>query len=153
MTRKSPSLKSRKTVSPLLGTLLQTEPAPPAANQPHLLKAYVALDALHRGSATPGLLTILGQHFLVAERLCVMGYLTAALRAIREGHAALVRVDLAAEGGPTRHAARDDYLILCRAVSVYEQQLRQASHRAVLDAEYTALQTLLQAHSACTVPA
>jgi hypothetical protein len=136
-----------------MGALLQTESTPPASSQPHLLKSYVALDALHRGAATPGLLTVLGQQFLIAERLCLLGYMTDALRGIREGHAALVRVDLAAEGGPTRHATDEDYLILCRAVAIFEQQLRRAPHRTVLDAELQALELLLKVHSASTAEA
>ena len=121
-----------------------------------LLQPYVALDVLCRGKGSSGIITILGQHLIISEQLCRAGFEPAQLGPIRQGHAALVRIDGQAKEdgragfepaqlGPIRQghaalvridgqakedgswiAAGNDYEALRDALQVYDRQLTNA---------------------------
>ncbi|WP_126223336.1 hypothetical protein [Burkholderia ambifaria] len=112
----------RKTVSPLLGKLMATEVEPSLL----LLQPYVALDVLCRGKGSSGIITILGQHLIISEQLCRAGFEPAQLGPIRQGHAALVRIDGQAKEDGSWIAAGNDYEALRDALQVYDRQLSNA---------------------------
>lgn len=99
----------------------ETEPNPLL-----LLQPYVALDVLYRGKGTSGVVTILGQHLIISEQLCRAGFEQAQLGPVRQGHAALVRIDGQAKEDGTWVAAGPDYEALRDALQVYDRQLRMA---------------------------
>ena len=121
----------RKTVSPLLGKLMAAEAEP----NPLLLKPYVALDALYRGKGSSGVVTMLGQHLIMSEQLCLAGFEQAQLAPVRQGHAALVRIDGHAKAGGAWIAEGQDYEALRHALQVYERQLRVAPSMQVRTAQ------------------
>ena len=123
MSRKSSTRNPvRNTVSPLLSKLLAVEAEP----NPLLLQPYVALDVLHRGKGSFGVVAILGQHLIVSEQLCQAGFEQAQLGAIRLGHAALVCIDSQAEESGVWIADGKEYEALRNALLVYDRQLRVA---------------------------
>jgi len=113
----------RKTISPLLGKLMATEAAPNLL----LLQPYVALDVLCRGKGSSGVVTILGQHLIISEQLCRAGFERTQLGPIRQGHAALVRIDGQAKEGGSWRAEGQDYEALRDALQVYDRQLSSAA--------------------------
>ncbi|TCG06701.1 hypothetical protein BZM27_24440 [Paraburkholderia steynii] len=128
----------RKAVSPLLGKLMAAEAEP----NPLLLKPYVALDALYRGRGSSGAVTMLGQHLIISEQLCLAGFERAQLGPVRQAHAALVRIDGHAKVGDTWIAEGQDYEALRNALQVYERQLRIAPPTEVRIAQ-TVMVTML----------
>ncbi|MEX3983986.1 hypothetical protein AB4Y45_33915 [Paraburkholderia sp. EG287A] len=123
MSRKATIQKSVPKAIPLLLSKLAAGDVSTGPNA-LLLRAYIALDALHRGKGTKGLFITFGQQLVIAERLCVAGYEKDQLRALREAHAALVRVDWDARPSNEWKAAGEDYEALRVALQVYEAQLR-----------------------------
>ena len=130
MSRKATFQKSVPKAIPLLVSKFAASDASSGPN-PLLLRAYIALDTLHRGKATRGLFTALGQHLVVAECLCAAGYEKDKLRPLREAHAALVRVDWDARSTNELKAAGEDYEALRTALHLYEVQLRVAPRSEV----------------------
>lgn len=124
----------RKTVSPLLGKLMAAEAGP---NPLLLLQPYVALDVLYRGRGSSGVVTILGQHLILSEQLCLAGFEQAQLARVRQGHAALVRIDGQAKAGGAWIAEGQDYETLRHALQVYERQLCVAPPAEVRIAQAT----------------
>lgn len=91
-----------------------------------LLQPYVALDVLCRGKGSSGIVTILGQHLIISEQLCRAGFEHAQLGPIRQGHAALVRIDGQAKEDGSWIAEGLEYEALRDALQVYDRQLRLA---------------------------
>ena len=134
MTRKtSARTPVRKSIPPLLGAL--AKPAGLSDSDLLHLKALVALDALHRGNGTSSLLASLGHNLIVSECLCVAGYEKERMPAVREGHAALVRVDMKSEETGRWEAKDGDYAALRAAVEVYGAQLRLAPRAEIRKAQ------------------
>ena len=134
MTRKtSARTPVRKSIPPLLGAL--AKPAGLSDTDMLHLKTLVALDALHRGNGTSALLSNLGNNLIVSEGLCVAGYEKERMTAVREGHAALVRVDMKSAETGRWEAEGSDYAALRAAVEVYGAQLRVAPRAEVRKAQ------------------
>ncbi|WP_157641823.1 hypothetical protein [Burkholderia ubonensis] len=143
MTRKTSSrAPARKVIPSLLGAL--AKPAGLSDTDKLLLRALIALDSLHRGNGTPELVTALGHNLIVSENLCAAGYEKDKLKAVREGHAALVRVDLAAQESKRWQAATGDYESLRDAVQVYDKQLRTAPRAEVRQAQLAMVDVLVR---------
>ncbi|KVP75089.1 hypothetical protein WJ93_06650 [Burkholderia ubonensis] len=141
VTRKTSSRAPvRKAIPSLLGTLIK--PAGLSDTDMLHLKALVALDALYRGNGTSELLTVLGQNLIVSETLCGAGYVKEGLKAVREGHAALVRVDLEAKEKNQWQAAGRDYECLRDALQVYGTQLGAAPRAEVRKAQIAMVEVL-----------
>ena len=109
-----------------------------------LLNSLIALDALHRGKATKGLLTLLGQQLLMSEALCLAGYEQACLQPVREGHAALVSVDWEAASKSAPCATGAEYQALREALIIYDVQLQSAPRADVEDAQLATLSRLVR---------
>jgi hypothetical protein len=109
-----------------------------------LLKALIALDALFQGKGSRGLFATLGQQLVVSEKLCAAGYARDSLRIVREGHAALVRVEWDARENDEWHARGDDYAALRAAVAVLEAQLLTAPRLEILAAELEMTRALMR---------
>ena len=128
----------RKTVTPLLRKLMAVEAEPNLL----LLQPYVALDVLFRGKGSPGVVTILGQHLIISEQLCRAGFEAARLGPIRQGHAALVRIDGQAKEDGSWSAEGRDYEALRDALQVYDRQLSCAP-AAEIRMAHTAMSNML----------
>lgn len=99
------------------------------------LRAFVALDAFHRGKGSAGLLALMGRHLVVCENLCLAGYEPDSLRTVREAHASLVRIDWDAQSEKVWKAEGVDYDALRKAFVVYDDQLRIAPRNVVQHAQ------------------
>lgn len=109
-----------------------------AGPKPLLLpQLYVDLDVLYRGRGSSGVVTILGQHLIISRQLCLAGFEQAQLARVRQGHAALVRIDGQAKAGGAWIADGQDYEALRNALQVYERQLCVAPPAEVQIAQAT----------------
>ncbi|RQR65435.1 hypothetical protein DIE18_03000 [Burkholderia sp. Bp9125] len=122
----------------MLGKLMAAETEPNLL----LLQPYVALDVLCRGKGTSGVVTILGQHLIISEQLCRAGFERAQLGPIRQGHAALVRIDGQAKENGSWRAEGQNYEALRDALLVYDRQLSNAPATEVRMA-HTAMSAML----------
>jgi hypothetical protein len=135
MSRKmSTRTSSRKAIPSLVGALMAKSASFTDLDNISL-RALVALDAFHRGKGSIGLLALLGRHLVVCENLCESGFETENLRAVREAHAALVRVDWDAQNSAEWKAAGVDYEALREALAIYDRQLQRAPRGVVQRAQ------------------
>jgi hypothetical protein len=135
MSRKmSTRTPSRKAIPSLVGALMAKSASFTDLDNISL-RALVALDAFHRGKGSIGLLALLGRHLVVCENLCEAGFEKESLRAVREAHAALVRVDWDAQNSAEWKAAGVDYEALREALSIYDRQLQHTPRSIVQHAQ------------------
>ncbi|MDR5784404.1 hypothetical protein QCE63_33825 [Caballeronia sp. LZ065] len=88
------------------------------------------------------MLTLLAQQLLISEELCVAGYERARLESVREGLAALVRVDVRVTSNSHCILAGADYEVLREALVIYDVQLRTARPARVRDAQLATVSRL-----------
>lgn len=88
-----------------------------------LLRAFITLDALHRGKGSRGVFAVLGQQLVICERLCIEGYLAHELRTVRHAHAAMINSDVDARSSGQWILSGTDYEAVCAALDVFGRQL------------------------------
>lgn len=112
-----------------------------------LLKAFAALDAMHKGKGTRGVFASIGQQLIICDELCTAGFEKDERKTVREAHAALVRADWDARSTGVWSLTDTDYEAVRQAVLVYETQLRIAPHVDVLEAELRMVRLQLDSDS------
>lgn len=143
VTRKASTRKSvRPAISPLLRRI--SVPADGAPVNSHLLKSYIAFDALQRGCVTMGLLAHLGEQLLVSQNLCKAGFLKDNEPAVRAAQEALVDVDDAARDSGPICATEGQLRALREALRILDFQLTTALRGDVLQAEMRVLEFVTQ---------
>jgi hypothetical protein len=146
MPNKSQSRKrNQPAMSPLLRALTFSRAAHAPVTQAMLLQCYAALDAFKRGYGSRDLFMTLGRHFLVSEELCRLGLEPQGLEYVESAHGAMVQLDATEhqDGGWT--LGEDEYLRLCAALSVLDEQLSVASLETIARAEARMVEGLMRA--------